>query len=94
MPDAQTQTYALSIKGEQHTYAVEAWNALDADTLCRILSDLTGYLSGYLREELPRRFDRLGYATMRPASSIGGTPSFTIRSSTGAPMPKSTTVKA
>lgn len=77
------RTYSLSIKGEQHLYTVEAWRALTFKQLCTVLSDLTGYRSAYLRDALPARFDRLGYATVGPASSIGGTPTFAIRSHDG-----------
>lgn len=82
-------TYSLSIKGEQHIYGVEAWAELDADQLCAILADLTGYRVDYLRRTLPDKFDKLGYAVVHPAA-IGGwgePPAFHVRSKTGAKMP-------
>ena len=78
------RTYSLTIKGEQHTFAVEAWHALSFDVLCAILSDLTGYRESYLTEELPKRFNRLGYATQKvSALQEGEAPSFLIRSNDG-----------
>jgi hypothetical protein len=81
---ADTTTYSVVIKGEQHTYTVESWRTLTFADVCKILSDLTGYRVDFLARDLPKRFDHLGYALVRPADVYeGGTPTFLIRSSDG-----------
>lgn len=84
----EDRTYSLSIKGEQHSYSVEAWQALSFDQLCVLLSDLTGYKAEHLKTK-GIEFDRLGYATIEPAISggYGGVPTFHVRSSDGGGKP-------
>jgi hypothetical protein len=90
--DEHDLTYSLSIKGEQHTYTVEAWLKLTADQLCAVLGDLTGYRADWLRQTLPDKFDRFGYATVHPAAigDWGEPPRFLICSSNGTKMPPRT----
>jgi hypothetical protein len=77
-------TYSISLKGEQHTWLVEAWRELTFDAACAILSDLTGYRESYLRGDLPKRFDRLGYAQVKPCNAFDGeVPVFLLRSGDG-----------
>lgn len=78
------RTYSIQIKGEQHTWLIDAWTKLSYTQLCQILSDLTGYTTGFLSGVLPERFDDLGYATQKLSiAQEGEAPMFLIRSSDG-----------
>ena len=68
-----TQTFALSLSGEAHTYEPPpAWRALAPGQLVDILSDLLGYRADWLRENLHREFDKFGNATLDPTNQFGG----------------------
>jgi hypothetical protein len=43
-------TYDLTIKGEQHTFSFPVWRGITLDQLSRIVGDLTGYRSTFVRE--------------------------------------------
>lgn len=89
--------YSLHIKGEHTLYSFEEWSDMSADTLCLVLSDLTGYKAEFLRNEaLPQRFNHLGYATVEPAAQggWGGVPTFLIRSRSGGGMKPREEVKS
>jgi hypothetical protein len=84
----QEETYSLHIKGEHTMYSFAEWGELSSETLCFVLSDLTGYKSDWLRSKLPQLFNHLGYAEVEPAAMAGwgGTPTFMIRSFSGGGM--------
>lgn len=86
--DAISPTYSITIKGAYRTFTNPNWCALTFDQVCSILSDLTGYRIKWLRQDLPSRFDRLGYATQKLAiAHEGERPVFLIRSSDGSKPP-------
>lgn len=76
--------YGVRLKGERASYEITAWSDLSFDEVCAVLSDVTGYKPEFLAKELPKLFDRLGYATVKPAAcNWGEVPQFHVRSHDG-----------
>lgn len=54
MPDTQQQdkTYDIRLKGEVHSFRVADWEGLSLDSVCNVLSDVTGYKPDYIRRTI------------------------------------------